>query len=196
MSPPAPYAMPCMQERRYSLFRFGRLLPLLLGTCQIFLTVGCETKPAASGSAGAALATGVQEIDGAQILYRPDGVAEVSFDALKFDFRPDGAFEMSDLTDEIRDLAGKKIIVRGYILNSVYKSQFSEFVLIRDNQQCCFGPGAKLFHNMQIEMADQQFVQFTTRPVTVEGTFSLSPYIAPDKKCYSVFKCVATRVQK
>ena len=166
------------------------VLPLCTG-CQENSSSGADAK--SGGKSNRGLATSLAEDSTAKIVYRKDGVAEVSFDSLKFDYQSDGSYSDSDMTDEVKALSGQRIVIRGYILpGSVYQDRgFDQFVLIRDNQQCCFGPGAKLFHNMQIKMVDGETADYTTRPVTVEGTFKLSPYIAPDGKCYSVFYCSA-----
>ena len=152
----------------------------------------------AGGNSEGGLATSTEEDNDAKIVYRKDGIAELSFDALKFDFRTDGSYSDEDMPDEVKRLGGKSVVIRGFILpGSVYQDRgFDQFVLIRDNQQCCFGPGAKLYHNMQIKMVDGETADYTTRPVTIEGTFKLSPYIAPDGKCYSVFHCKAKSVKQ
>ena len=49
----------------------------------------------------------------------------------------------------------------------------SQFVLVRDNQECCFGPGAALFDCVIIEMVPGKTTDFVTRPVTVEGKFKI-----------------------
>jgi hypothetical protein len=179
-----------------SIWLIPPLLLALCGGCQESSSSGAASR--AGGKSAGDLATSVAEDPGAKIVYRKDGVAEVSFDSLKFDYRLDGSYSEGDLRDEIKALSGKRIEIRGYILpGSVYQDKgFDQFVLIRDNQQCCFGPGAKLYHNMQIKMLEGQTADYTTRPVTVEGTFKLSPYIAPDGKCYSVFYCAAERVRQ
>ncbi len=38
----------------------------------------------------------------------------------------------------------KNVRVRGFILPSFQQSGITQFVLVRDNQECCFGPGAAL----------------------------------------------------
>lgn len=174
------------------------LIPAVLLT----LGGGCQESSSSARTSGGnsndGLATSTAEDPGAKIVYRKDGVAEVSFDSLKFDYQLDGSYSDEDMPDEIKALGGKRIVIRGFILpGSVYQDRgFDQFVLIRDNQQCCFGPGAKLYHNMQIKMVEGKTADYTTRPVTVEGTFKLSPYIAPDDKCYSVFYCTAESVRQ
>ena len=48
-----------------------------------------------------------------------------------------------------------------------------QFVLVRDNQECCFGPGAALFDCVIVEMVPGRTTDFVTRPVTVEGRFKI-----------------------
>lgn len=130
------------------------------------------------------------------ITYRADGVADLSFDDIALDLEAD-EYRESALTDVVKSLDGKRIIVRGFILASVFKqSGIKEFVLVRDNQECCFGPGAKIYHNMQVEMVEGPGATFTTLQVTVEGTFSIRPWYAPDGKCYSIYHLAGTRVGK
>ena len=132
------------------------------------------------------------------IIYRDDGTAEISFDALAIPIEIDQDYEERMMRDELRKLEGKRIVIRGYILPaSVYQDRnIKQFVLIRDNQQCCFGPGAKIYHNMQIDMAEGTTADFTTRPVTLKGEFHIRPWHAPDGKCYSIYHATADSVRQ
>lgn len=98
---------------------------------------------------------------------------EINFDDLKFDLEKDAPFQEDLLTDEIRQLDGTNVKLRGYILPSTLFSEtnISQFVLVRDNQECCFGPGAALFDCVMIQMVEGKTTDFVTRPVTVEGKF-------------------------
>ncbi len=98
---------------------------------------------------------------------------EINFDDLKFDLAKDAPFQDEMLSDEIRQLDGKKVKLRGYILPATLFSEtnISQFVLVRDNQECCFGPGAALFDCVMVQMVGGNTTDFVTRPVTVEGKF-------------------------
>lgn len=100
---------------------------------------------------------------------------EINFDDLKFEIEKDATFQEGALTDEIKKLEGKKVKLRGYILPSTLfkETDISQFVLVRDNQECCFGPGAALFDCVIIEMVPGRTTDFVTRPVTVEGKFKI-----------------------
>ncbi|WP_231615405.1 DUF3299 domain-containing protein [Novipirellula artificiosorum] len=100
---------------------------------------------------------------------------DITFDDLKFDIEKDGVFDKSRLTKEVKGLEGVKVKLRGYILPSTLfkETDIDQFVLVRDNQECCFGPGAALFDCVIIEMVPGKTTDFVTRPVTVEGKFKI-----------------------
>ena len=100
---------------------------------------------------------------------------EISFDDLQFEIKKDQPFKASMLTKDVEALNNKKVKLRGYILPStLYKeTNIEKFVLVRDNQECCFGPGAALFDCVIIEMVKGKTTDFVTRPVTVEGKFKI-----------------------
>lgn len=123
---------------------------------------------------------------------------EISFDDLKFDILPDAPFDASMLTDEIRALDGKVVKLRGYILPSTLfrETNIAEFVLVRDNQECCFGPGAALFDCVVVNLVGGTRTNFTTRPVTVTGTFKLQEYKYPDDSGhFAIFNLQGTAVK-
>ncbi|KAA1260723.1 hypothetical protein LF1_32640 [Rubripirellula obstinata] len=109
---------------------------------------------------------------------------EINFDDLVFDIEKDQAFDKSQLNEDVKSLVGKKVKLRGYILPAtLYKEKgIEQFVLVRDNQECCFGPGAALFDCVWIDMVPGKTTDFVTRPVTVEGKFEIDTetYKYPD----------------
>ena len=66
-----------------------------------------------------------------------------TFDDLRFDMTLGEKFQRSMLTKEIEALNGQRIRIRGYILPTPQKHGIKQFVLVRDNQECCFGPGRR-----------------------------------------------------
>lgn len=123
---------------------------------------------------------------------------EITFDDLKFDIEPDAPYAASMLTDSIRELDGKTIKLRGYILPSTLfrETDIEEFVLVRDNQECCFGPGAALYDCVVVNMVGGAKTDFTTRPVTVTGKFVLKEYKYPDDSGhFAIFNLQSTAVK-
>ena len=124
---------------------------------------------------------------------------DITFDDLKFDIEKDGKFEPEMITPGIKELAKRTLKLRGFILpTSVFQqSGIKQFVLVRDNQECCFGPGAALYDCVIVEMAPGKTTNFATRVVTVKGKFEIDPdsFQYPDGGHYAVFKMTAEEVK-
>jgi hypothetical protein len=96
-----------------------------------------------------------------------------TFDDLRFDIQPGDPFHREMLPKAIEEMAGQRIRIRGYILPTPQKRGIKTFVLVRDNQECCFGPGAALYDCILVEMNPGATAEYTIRPVAVEGTFGI-----------------------
>jgi hypothetical protein len=97
-----------------------------------------------------------------------------TFDDLRFDIQPGQPFHRDMLPQPIETMAGQRIRIRGYILPTPQKRGIKTFVLVRDNQECCFGPGAALYDCILVEMKPGATAEYTIRPVAVEGTFAIN----------------------
>jgi hypothetical protein len=109
-----------------------------------------------------------------------DSILDKTFDDIKFEMQPDARFERSMLTGEIESLDGRRIRIRGYILPTAQKRGIKQFVLVRDNQECCFGPGAALYDCILVHMDEGKSAEFSIRPVAVEGRFKIEVFPGPD----------------
>jgi len=118
---------------------------------------------------------------------------DITFDTIKLDMQKDEPFKRSMIAPAIERLDKSKIRVRGYILPSVEQT-LTRFVLVRDNMQCCFGPGAALFDCILVEMDPGRSAEFTSQPVAVEGIFSINEYLNGGK-CVAIYHLQAEKVQ-
>lgn len=100
---------------------------------------------------------------------------DINFDDLKFDIDKGEPFDDSQLNDRVKSLDGKKVKLSGFILpaSTFRQTGIEQFVLVRDNQECCFGPGASLFDCVYVQMVGGNTAEFAVRPVTVEGKFKI-----------------------
>lgn len=104
-----------------------------------------------------------------------------TFDDLRFEMTVGEAFHRTMLTKQIEELAGQRIRIRGYILPSAQNRGIAQFVLVRDNQECCFGPGAALYDCILVEMQKGQTTEYSIRPVAVEGKFDIHEIVFDGK---------------
>lgn len=123
---------------------------------------------------------------------------DLTFDDIKFEIEKGGEFSRSLLTKDIEVLDKKTFRIRGYILPaSVFKqSGIEKFVLVRDNMECCFGPGAALYDSIMVQMEPGKTADFTTRPVAVRGKFEIKELLYPDSdEHYSIYSMTASEVK-
>jgi hypothetical protein len=119
----------------------------------------------------------------------------ISFDAVKFEMKKGDPFERKMLTPEIEKLVGKKIRIRGWILPGGQATGLTDFVLVRDNQECCFGPMAALFDCMIVKMAEGETTDFTTRPIAIDGVFDIREEKFPDGTWMAIYHLTAESVK-
>ena len=112
---------------------------------------------------------------------------DISFDTIKFDIEKDAPFKRDMLTKEIVALEGQLVRIRGYMLPSFQQSGIKKFVLVRDNMECCYGPGAALYDCVIIEMQGSASAEFTVRPMAVEGVFKVREFKGPDGKHLAIY---------
>jgi hypothetical protein len=99
---------------------------------------------------------------------------DVTFDDIKFDIQKGEPFERSKLTEKIEKMHGTAVRIRGYILPGYQQKGITQFVLVRDNMECCFGPMAAIYDCVWVEMAAGKSTSFTVRPVAVVGKFEIN----------------------
>lgn len=119
-----------------------------------------------------------------------------TFDDIRFPINVGEPFAREMLTPAIENLVGKRIRIRGFILPTAQKRGIKQFVLVRDNQECCFGPGAALYDCIFVEMQKDKSAEFSIRPVAVEGTFSVNEVLGPDGKHWAIYRIDADEVRQ
>ena len=87
------------------------------------------------------------------------------------------------------------IRIRGYILPSFQQAGLTQFVLVRDNMECCFGPGALLHDCVVVRMKPGKTASFSIRPVAVTGTFRVEELRGPDGKHLAIYALDGEDVQ-
>jgi hypothetical protein len=104
-----------------------------------------------------------------------------TFDDLRFEMAVGEEFRRTMLTKSIEAMHGQKIRIRGYILPGPQRAGIRTFVLVRDNQECCFGPGAALFDCILVDMNQGKTAEYSIRPVAVEGIFQIKDFVLGGK---------------
>jgi hypothetical protein len=125
----------------------------------------------------------------------PSGIVETTFDDLKFEMDKTAMFERSMLTPKVESLFGKRIRIRGYMFPTPQKRGIKQFVLVRDNMECCFGPGAALYDCVLVTMEPGKTAEYSIRPIAVEGTFRLEELRGPDRRPLAIYQMSGEAVE-
>jgi len=126
---------------------------------------------------------------------KEDKKQNITFDDIKFEMKKGAPFKRKMLTEKIVKLHEKPITIRGYILPSFQQKGITQFVLVRDNMECCFGPGAALYDCIVVEMVKGQTASFTVRPVSVTGKFMISEFEDFDGNTLAIYRLEGEQVK-
>jgi hypothetical protein len=116
------------------------------------------------------------------------GIMEATFDDVKFEMDKAAKFDRSMLTPKVNSLLGKRIRIRGFMFPTPRNRGIKQFVLVRDNMECCFGPGAALYDCVLVTMEPGKTTEYSYRPIAVEGTFRLEELPGPDGRPLAIYQ--------
>jgi hypothetical protein len=126
---------------------------------------------------------------------RTQAVRDISFDDVKLEMQKGEPFTRDRLTPRVNALESTRVRIRGYILPSFQQTGLTQFVLVRDNMECCFGPGAALHDCVVVRMEPGKTAAFSIRPVAVTGTFRVEELRGPDGRHLAIYALAGEDVQ-
>lgn len=108
----------------------------------------------------------------------PDGALRVNFDDLDLlkvlDMDPVTPDCVEKMPDWLKDLSGKKVRIRGFMKPGLLSENIPQFVLVRDQGLCCFGPKGKIYHLISTTLKKGTTTEYIElRPFDVLGTFRI-----------------------
>jgi hypothetical protein len=118
---------------------------------------------------------------------RDDKVRDISFDDVKLPLAKGDPYTPEILPPAVKALEQQRVRIRGYILPSFQQRGITQFVLVRDNMECCFGPGALLHDCVVVRMRPGKSADFSIRPVAVSGTFRIEELKGPDGRHLAIY---------
>lgn len=108
----------------------------------------------------------------------PDGYTRISFNTMK----PDELQERAGIyvPPDIEALKGKKVFIKGFIRQDSISqsSNFKDFLLVRDNQQCCFGDisTVKYYDRIRVYLTQDMKLKYSpTRVYSIGGVLDIEP---------------------
>jgi hypothetical protein len=101
----------------------------------------------------------------------PPGYTRVSYAELQ----PDAAEVGQVIPPSAADLEGKRVFIKGYVYPGREKDGIRQFLLVRDQGDCCFGGNPKITDRIQVTLSDPLRLTFQPRLHKVAGTFHVAP---------------------
>jgi len=74
-----------------------------------------------------------------------------------------------------REFDGREVLIKGYMYPGKQQSGIVQFLLVRDQGDCCFGGNPKITDRVLVQMADPSGIAFTARMRKLAGRFRVEP---------------------
>lgn len=79
------------------------------------------------------------------------------------------------IPDSARAIDGHDVLLKGYMYPGKQERGIVQFVLVRDQGDCCFGGNPKITDRVLVQLADPVGISFTPRLCKIAGRFSVRP---------------------
>lgn len=70
---------------------------------------------------------------------------------------------------------GKDVLLKGYMYPGKQQHGIRQFLLVRDQGDCCFGGNPKITDRVLVQIADKRGIDYTARMRKIAGRFSIRP---------------------
>jgi hypothetical protein len=123
-----------------------------------------------------ALAGGLWRLSLVYAAELPVGFARLSYAELQ----PLPGDPPAAVPDTARAADGRDVLLKGYMYPGKQTEGIRQFLLVRDQGDCCFGGNPKITDRVLVTLAEPAVVEFTPRLVKIAGRFHVRPAGAPE----------------
>lgn len=85
---------------------------------------------------------------------------------------------MTSIHPDVYELDGKQIFLKGFIYQTGKLKDLKSFLLVKDNQSCCFGANPAVTDRLGVVMQEDKLIDYKAGRVGIAGTFRLNPNFA------------------
>ena len=101
----------------------------------------------------------------------PEGFERLGYDVLQ----PAEGAPAASVPDAARAMNGRNVLLKGYIYPGKQQQGLVQFLLVRDQGDCCFGGNPKITDRVLVQLADPGGIEFSPRLTKVAGRFRVQP---------------------
>ena len=122
----------------------------------------------------ASLAGGIVKLSLAYAAELPPGYERIHYGLLQ----PVAGDPPGTIPDTARGIDGHDVLLKGYMYPGKQQRQIAQFLLVRDQGDCCFGGNPKITDRVLVQLRDPEHpggIDFSARLVKVAGRFVIRP---------------------
>ena len=108
----------------------------------------------------------------------PDGYERLNYGLLQ----PLPGDPSDAVPDTARTMDGRNVLLKGYIYPGKQQTGITQFLLVRDQGDCCFGGNPKITDRVLVQLKDPSHpkgIDFSSRLTKIAGRFAIRPIGAP-----------------
>ena len=79
------------------------------------------------------------------------------------------------IPDSARELDGRDVLLKGYMYPGSKQQGIVQFLLVRDQGDCCFGGNPKITDRVLVQLRDTRGTEFSPRLRKIAGRFAVRP---------------------
>jgi hypothetical protein len=138
-------------------------------------------RPLALGAAALSLASlvgGIATLSMAYAAELPPGYERIHYGLLQ----PLDGDAPGTIPDTARAVDGRNVLLKGYMYPGKQQRGITQFLLVRDQGDCCFGGNPKITDRVLVQIRDPghpQGIDFSPRITKITGRFTIRPTGAP-----------------
>jgi hypothetical protein len=86
------------------------------------------------------------------------------------------------IPDTAREIDGRNVLLKGYMYPGKQQHDITQFLLVRDQGDCCFGGNPKITDRVLVQMRDPKHprgIDFSPRITKIAGRFVIRPTASP-----------------
>ncbi len=126
---------------------------------------------AALAASGLALIGGLAYLTHVYVGELPEGYARLNYAMLQ----PLAGDPPTAVPDSAREMNGRDVLLKGYMYPGQRQRGITEFLLCRDQGDCCFGGQPKITDRVLVRLSDAKGIDFTQGLVKIAGRFRIEP---------------------
>lgn len=122
---------------------------------------------------GVLLAAGLVTLTRTYLAELPEGFERINYSMLQ----PLPGDPATAIPDSAYAVDGKDVLLKGYMYPGSEQEGIVQFLLVRDQGDCCFGGNPKITDRVLVTLSDRDGIDFTPRLVKIAGRFAVRPEV-------------------